>query len=317
VDQTFPFGDFMVDRKNKIGAHSRYYPGEWSNHVCRDQLKKATNDEKREVFDNVCANHSPVFRYFFIERFGHSIEAWHAAKMRYTRSVALNSIVGHILGIGDRHSSNILVHEGTGEVVHIDFGIVFEQGKVRMISLNAINDSKEYTTHRHFSFQQLLNTPEVVPFRLTQNTVDGFGPVGVEGAFTSAAQRTLAVLKKNSNALLTILSAIVSDPLYKWSVSPVKARLRQQLTEKGDALSKDNIDGRASSVGGAPKKSSTDSKNEAADNAIRRIQEKLQGYEDGTSGEQQSVEGQVQLLISSARDCDNLAQMFCGWAPWV
>ena len=38
--------------------------------------------------------------------------------------------MGHILGIGDRHTSNIMVHTKTGEIVHIDFGIVFEQGKV-------------------------------------------------------------------------------------------------------------------------------------------------------------------------------------------
>ena len=38
--------------------------------------------------------------------------------------------VGHILGIGDRHTSNILVHTKTGELAHIDFGYVFEQGKV-------------------------------------------------------------------------------------------------------------------------------------------------------------------------------------------
>jgi predicted unusual protein kinase regulating ubiquinone biosynthesis (AarF/ABC1/UbiB family) len=35
------------------------------------------------------------------------------------------------LAIGDRHMSNILVHMRTGEVIHIDFGIVFELGKVR------------------------------------------------------------------------------------------------------------------------------------------------------------------------------------------
>ena len=38
--------------------------------------------------------------------------------------------MGHILGIGDRHTSNIMVHTKTGEIVHIDFGIVFDQGKV-------------------------------------------------------------------------------------------------------------------------------------------------------------------------------------------
>jgi ataxia telangiectasia mutated family protein len=62
------------------------------------------------------------------------MESWHIAKMKYTRSVAVNSIVGHILGIGDRHGSNILLHQQTGEIVHIDFGVVFERGKVRILS---------------------------------------------------------------------------------------------------------------------------------------------------------------------------------------
>jgi serine-protein kinase ATM len=127
-----------VDRGSRstksIDAHSRYYPGEWGNSVVREMFRNATPDNKREVFDSICAHHSPVFRFFFIERFGYSAEHWYAAKTRYTRSVAINSVVGHVLGIGDRHSNNILVHQKTGEVVHIDFGIVFEQGKVRAYS---------------------------------------------------------------------------------------------------------------------------------------------------------------------------------------
>jgi ataxia telangiectasia mutated family protein len=51
------------------------------------------------------------------------------ARLAYTRSVAVNSIVGYILGIGDRHAHNILVDTLSGEVVHIDFGIVYEQGR--------------------------------------------------------------------------------------------------------------------------------------------------------------------------------------------
>lgn len=123
-----------MDRKKKNGGHSRHCPAEWTNEVCRQKLRavsKASRAKRRQVFDEICANHSPVYRYFFIERFGHSPADWHAAKMRFSRSVAINSVVGHILGIGDRHCSNILIHQGSGEVVHIDFGIVFEQGKVR------------------------------------------------------------------------------------------------------------------------------------------------------------------------------------------
>ena len=33
---------------------------------------------------------------------------------------------------GDRHLANQLVDQQTGEVIHIDFGMVFEQGKVRL-----------------------------------------------------------------------------------------------------------------------------------------------------------------------------------------
>lgn len=60
---------------------------------------------------------------------------------------------GYIIGLGDRHSHNILLDRKTAEVVHIDLGVAFEQGR-------------------------FLNTPELVPFRLTANIVDGMGATG-------------------------------------------------------------------------------------------------------------------------------------------
>jgi len=108
---------------------TRYYPGEWSSHTCRAFLEIEIEDKKK-AFEQIYRHHSPCFRYFFVEKFGHQLEEWYTAKQRYARSTAVNSVVGHILGIGDRHSSNILIHKKTAELVHIDFGIVFEQGKL-------------------------------------------------------------------------------------------------------------------------------------------------------------------------------------------
>jgi phosphatidylinositol kinase/protein kinase (PI-3 family) len=48
--------------------------------------------------------------------------------------------------------SNILVHQITGEVIHIDFGVVFEQGKVSSYRENNSNDCLSQMLHsRHIS----------------------------------------------------------------------------------------------------------------------------------------------------------------------
>lgn len=147
--------------------------------------------------------------------------------------------------------------------------------------------------------------PERVPFRLTRNIIDGMGIMGESGVFTATAASTMYLLKANTNALLTILSAMASDPLYKWSLSPMKIRNRRVSTEH--SKTRDVHDNYLDSK----------EKNKAASRAISKVQEKLQGYEDGTAGEQQSVEGQVQLLINSARDHGHLSSMYPGWQPWV
>lgn len=45
-------------------------------------------------------------------------------------SVATSSMVGYILGIGDRHVLNILIDELTAEVIHIDFGLFYYISKI-------------------------------------------------------------------------------------------------------------------------------------------------------------------------------------------
>jgi ataxia telangiectasia mutated family protein len=68
----------------------------------------------------------PVMRHFFTEQHRNPT-AWFAMRLNYARSVAVTSMVGHMVGLGDRHCSNILLDQSTGELVHIDFGVVFEE----------------------------------------------------------------------------------------------------------------------------------------------------------------------------------------------
>ncbi len=74
--------------------------------------------------------------------------------------MAANSIVGFVLGLGDRHPYNILLDETTAEMIHIDLGLAFDQV---VAFQNSVFDSQA----------KLLKIPETVPFRLTQDIVDG------------------------------------------------------------------------------------------------------------------------------------------------
>lgn len=109
------------------GLHARYNPGDLSSAECRARLKNATTfEEQREVYAAICARFRPAFRFFFLERYPDPA-LWYRRRLHYTRSAAAASIVGYVLGIGDRHATNILLDEATAGIVHIDFGYTFEQ----------------------------------------------------------------------------------------------------------------------------------------------------------------------------------------------
>ena len=132
------------------------------------------------------------------------------------------------------------------------------------------------------------------------------GPCGTQGTFTNVAESTMKVLRDHSGELLTILSAILADPSFGWQLqqrnNPMISFSSMPNPTNGNQSNEQTIDG--------------EKRNSEAIKAISKVKEKLNGYEDSTSGEQQGVEGQVQLLINSARDVEKLAQHFGGWAPW-
>ncbi|KAK2968912.1 hypothetical protein RJ640_018604 [Escallonia rubra] len=53
-------------------------------------------------------------------------EVWLNRRTNYTRSLAVMSMVGYLLGLGDRHPSNLMLHRYSGKILHIDFGDCFE-----------------------------------------------------------------------------------------------------------------------------------------------------------------------------------------------
>jgi serine/threonine-protein kinase ATR len=97
------------------------------------------------------------------------------------------SIVGHVLGLGDRHGENILFEEDNGGTLHVDFNCLFDKG---------------------LTFEK----PECVPFRLTHNIVDAFGAYGYNGPFRRCCEITLTLLRGNEDALMTILETFLHDP---------------------------------------------------------------------------------------------------------
>ena len=47
--------------------------------------------------------------------------------MSYARTAAGMSMVGYILGLGDRHGENILFDSTNGDCVHVDFNCLFNK----------------------------------------------------------------------------------------------------------------------------------------------------------------------------------------------
>lgn len=58
--------------------------------------------------------------------------------------------------------------------------------------------------------------PEVVPFRLTRDVVDGLGISGYEGTFIRASTFALAVFREEEDTISTFLDVLRFDPLYHW-----------------------------------------------------------------------------------------------------
>jgi len=204
----------------------------------------------------------PVFHKWFLDTWKDPSK-WFAARKAFAHTSAVWSMVGHIVGLGDRHAENVLLDATTGDCVHVDFSCLFDKGLE-------------------------LETPEVVPFRLTQNMIDGLGVGGYEGAFERVCEITLDVLRNHREALMSVLETFVHDPLVEWTRG-----------KSSSSQSNTNIVSQRK-----------------AKEALENIGARLEGVVVGVGAAPSlplSTSGQVRRLIEEATSLVNLASMYIWW----
>jgi len=174
------FYDKIIPALKEHGITRATSRQEWPHDVLRNVFQRLLQETPRDLVSRQiwCSSAS-------------SAELWNKTST-HARSMAVSSMVGYVVGLGDRHLDNILINFTSGEVVHIDWNVSFDKGA-------------------------RLKVPETVPYRMTQTLVAALGPYGVEGPFRNSCEKALRVLRRNKEALLTLLEAFVYDPLVDWT----------------------------------------------------------------------------------------------------
>lgn len=140
--------------------------------------------QKVEVFGYALDNTTGQDLYRVLWLKSKSSEAWLERRTNYTRSLGVMSMVGYILGLGDRHPSNLMLDRVTGKIIHIDFGDCFEVATKR----------EKY--------------PERVPFRLTRMLTYAMEVSNIEGSFRITCEHVMRVLRDNKESVMAVLEAV-------------------------------------------------------------------------------------------------------------
>ncbi|KAL7665224.1 Serine/threonine-protein kinase TOR [[Candida] zeylanoides] len=251
--------------------------------------------QKVEVFTGALDNTRGQDLYKVLWLKSKSSEAWLDRRTTYTRSLAVMSMVGYILGLGDRHPSNLMLDRITGKVVHIDFGDCFEAAILR----------EKY--------------PEKVPFRLTRMLNYAMEVSGIEGSFRITCEHVMRVLRANKESLMAILEAFAYDPLINWGFEfPTKAvaeatGIKVPQINIGDLLKKGQIDEQEAAR--LTKQNELEIRNARAALVLKRITDKLVGN-DIKRMKNLDVPTQVDKLIQQATSVENLCQHYIGWCSF-
>ncbi|XP_035228341.1 serine/threonine-protein kinase mTOR-like [Stegodyphus dumicola] len=232
-------------------------------------------------------------------------EVWFDRRTNYTRSLAVMSMVGYVLGLGDRHPSNLMLDRLSGKILHIDFGDCFEVAMTRE------------------------KFPEKIPFRLTRMLIHAMEVTGIEGTYRKTCQKVMKVLRENKDSLMAVLEAFVYDPLLNWRLidaqpkgkhSKNRSESASSIHDQGDMLEEVDVQSQVetktadASINDSGF-SQPEAMNEKAVQVVNRVRDKLTGR-DFDPDKPLEVEEQVALLIKQATSHENLCQSYIGWCPF-
>lgn len=245
------------------------------------RLAEATPGEIKWMADWALKRYKPVFHRWLTQSFPEPAR-WFATRQNVARSTAVWSMVGYILGLGDRHGENILFDISNGECVHVDFSCLFEKGLA-------------------------LAQPEVVPFRLTPNMVDILGVTGTEGAFREVSEVTMKLLREKQDLLMTNLETFLHDPLVEWNTKQSASAAASSDAAGAAEQNRNRRPLEATHLLGRVQAKLNGQGGTVRDAMLGVV----------TSSELPlSVSGQVHRLILDATGVDKLAAMYVWWMAW-
>ncbi|KAF2398484.1 hypothetical protein EJ06DRAFT_583742 [Trichodelitschia bisporula] len=272
--------------------------------------------QKVEVFGYALDNTTGQDLYRVLWLKSKSSEAWLGRRTNYTRSLAVMSMVGYILGLGDRHPSNLMLDRITGKIIHIDFGDCFE-----------------VAMHRE-------KYPERVPFRLTRMLTYAMEVSNIEGSYRTTCEHVMRVLRQNKESVMAVLEAFIHDPLLTWRLnareSPPEPTFQSERRNSIMAGIQERPGAAALADGGRPDtfrprnrssafassaaRAAEDPEAKEVQNAraiqvLARVKDKLSGR-DFKGHEDLRVDMQVDKLIREATNLENLCQHYIGWCSF-
>ncbi|CAM9129326.1 unnamed protein product, partial [Ectocarpus fasciculatus] len=227
-----------------------------------------------------------------------SPEFFYAFRAEFAKTIAVASIYGYILGIGDRHLDNLLIDERTGSVVMIDFGICFGMGA------------------------SCLPVPELIPFRLTSQVTNVLRPLHGVYQLRHYMLKTLTALKGKEGVvrLRNDLEVYINDPLVDWMKgSGVQKDEIESLREVATWEPRRRVNAVLNKLNGASPQDSIDEEASSSLNADQGLS--LGGAIDSAASQGSSClktpAEQIDILIELGTSPEILCRQYEGLVTWM